>query len=226
MPPQILYRYRSLAGDAFKHTQDIFLRNRLYMPLASSMNDPGEGMCGLELPGPPLPPTATEAEKWGRGNQGWGLRIRHSEALQRFRLASFSSSCTNSLLWAHYADSHRGICIGFLVVASPVLATAVEVAYEDVPPVWQGDNDDLARRVFCTKWSHWSYEQEWRIVSTDSYVDLPAGAIDTVIFGARTSEEDQEWVRDWLAMTRSAASLKRAVLPQTGYDKMTIQSSR
>lgn len=24
-----------------------------------------------------------------------------------------SSDCNNELLWAHYADSHKGICIGF-----------------------------------------------------------------------------------------------------------------
>ena len=219
MPPAALYRYRSLSGDSFKYTQDIFLRHRLYLPLASSMNDVTEGRCGLEIPNLPLPTSITPMQElWAKGNFAWGMDIRRRQALQRFRLAAFSSTCDNPLLWAHYADSHRGICIGFRVERSTDLKSAVEVKYQDTPPVWRGEDSDLVQKVFCTKWSHWEYEKEWRTISTDrDYIELPRGVIETVILGVRTSKEDQDWVRDWVKMTGDTISIKKATLSESGY---------
>ena len=138
--------------------------------------------------------------------------------LQRFRMAALSSTCDNPLLWAHYADSHRGVCLGFRVERSIDLKALLEVKYQDTPPVWRGEDSDLIQKIFCTKWSHWEYEKEWRAVATDKeYIELASGVLETVIFGVRTSKEDQEWVRDWVKMTGNVITIKKAVLLGAGY---------
>ena len=211
MPPPILYRYRSLNGESFKYTQDIFLRGRLFLGSASAMNDPSEGNCELELPGAPLPPTASQAEIYGRGNQGWGLQLRHSQSLRSMRLVSFSASRTNPLLWAHYADSHRGICIGFSTASIPEFAEAVSVQYSTSTPIWRGDEQDLTASVFSTKSLDWAYEEEWRIFSTGRpHFPLKLSSISEVILGARIAPEDEAWVRDWLRLGGLPASILRA----------------
>lgn len=81
-------------------------------------------------------------------------------------LLSFSSDWTNPVLWSHYADKHRGMCLGFNLRrdddATKVNYQAQRLADDldhDAPPVI---GPDLARRLLETKYEHWHYEAEWR----------------------------------------------------------------
>jgi hypothetical protein len=223
MPPPILYRYRSLSGESFKHTQDMFLRARIFLSAVSAMNDPSEGNCELELPGGPLPPNASQAEIYGRGNQGWGLQLRHSQSLRSTRLASFSATRTNPLLWAHYADSHRGICVGFSTSATPELSAAVPIQYSASTPVWRGDGKDLTATVFATKSLDWAYEEEWRVFSTGTpHLPLKPSSVAEIILGARITAEDESWVRDWIQLGGLQATILRAK-PETRQYSMRIE---
>jgi Protein of unknown function (DUF2971) len=223
MLPSILFRYRSLSGEAFKHTQDIFLRERLYLSSAEALNDLGEGLCTMELPSHMQKNNRSQMETWAHGNYGWGMQIRHSQSKGKIRIASFSASCTNQLLWSHYADSHRGICIGFLMSATPDLSCASPVTYNDNLPVWRGDDKDLMSMVFCTKSTDWSYEQEWRVITeSKTFLSLPKIAIHTVILGARISDADQAWVEDWMQLKAWNPIVQRATFADNRYE-MRVQ---
>jgi hypothetical protein len=42
------------------------------------------------------------------------------EALcQSYRVYCLSEVCDSSLMWAHYADSHQGVCLEFDALAAP-----------------------------------------------------------------------------------------------------------
>ncbi|HEX2829039.1 MAG TPA: DUF2971 domain-containing protein [Burkholderiales bacterium] len=84
---------------------------------------------------------------------------------ERTGLLSFSADWTNPLLWSHYSAKHQGICLGFNVMESEV----EHVRYEDVrirDAFRDGDpgslSEDLQQQLLCTKYSGWSYEDEWR----------------------------------------------------------------
>lgn len=219
MVPPILYRYRSLSEEAFKFAQDIFLRGRIFLAPATAMNDLGEGMCALELPTHMQKANRTLAEFWVHGNYGWGMHIRQHQSLDRVRLISFSESCTNQLLWAHYADSHRGICIGFATAATPELRSARAVTYTSTLPVWRGDDKDIAPVIYGTKSTDWAYEREWRIAAEDTpFLPIPHGAIQTVILGARISDTDRAWVEDWIRLGGWNVSIERAVFANDRYE--------
>ncbi len=72
----------------------------------------------------------------------------------------FSFKWSNPVLWAHYADKHKGICLGFDVPAE----YARKVVYVDTrQPFPTESNDQIAQDWIFTKFSGWRYEEECRI---------------------------------------------------------------
>jgi hypothetical protein len=72
----------------------------------------------------------------------------------------------SALMWSHYSDHHKGICIGFHR-GIDIFYTALKVIYQDELPVVTTPIDkgrELYDKVFLTKAKCWEYEQEWRII--------------------------------------------------------------
>ena len=78
----------------------------------------------------------------------------------------FSESWRDPVMWSHYADSHRGICLGFDVAGDGAIA---KVNYVKRRLRWPEKLDqNFAIRLAATKFEHWSYEAEHRVfVSLD-----------------------------------------------------------
>ena len=87
-----------------------------------------------------------------------------------------SRTPSNLLMWAHYAEQHRGAVLGFRpdVARDSMLTQILPVAYSDRRPSLLDESDLLARptpesaasanrRLYLTKSSEWSYEQELRL---------------------------------------------------------------
>ncbi len=81
-------------------------------------------------------------------------------------LLCFSANWINPVLWSHYGDRHRGICLGFNLSRSDAqfvnyddrrIRTKLRDS-EDPTTISQPLQDLLLR----TKFSHWSYEEEVR----------------------------------------------------------------
>jgi hypothetical protein len=97
---------------------------------------------------------------------------KHSD----YGLLCFSQNWTNPVLWSHYGDRHRGICLGFNLarnIAEKVNYERDRVVLFDPP---QGELDDNPqRKLRITKCNHWEYEQEWRVFVCLNEM-LPEGA--------------------------------------------------
>jgi hypothetical protein len=78
---------------------------------------------------------------------------------ERFGMICFSRSWHSSLLWSHYADKHRGICLGFDVVEGGLkrIAYVADRPILRVPPTEESINE-----LLFTKFLDWQYEEEWR----------------------------------------------------------------
>lgn len=82
-------------------------------------------------------------------------------------LLCFSGDWMNPVLWSHYGNKHRGICLGFNLRRSKVET----VDYEDERIRQELDGEkgemrltpELQRLLRCTKYSHWKYENERRL---------------------------------------------------------------
>ncbi|TAK45281.1 MAG: DUF2971 domain-containing protein [Betaproteobacteria bacterium] len=76
----------------------------------------------------------------------------------------FSRVWNNPVLWGHYADKHHGVALGFEVPSTH----AHPIAYVSSRLSWPAVIDGaFVCRLLFTKFSHWSYEDEYRV-----YVDL------------------------------------------------------
>jgi len=81
-------------------------------------------------------------------------------------LLCFSRNWRNPVQWSHYADRHRGLCLGFDVTAelTPVTYTSKRLK-PDIEAIEAGGAaaQDHMRKMLTTKFSHWRYENELRI---------------------------------------------------------------
>jgi hypothetical protein len=116
------------------------------------------------------------------------LEIERQQIVAQFEntaLFCITRSRDNLLMWAHYADQHRGVVLGFRadVERDSFLAIAKPVQYSDRRPAFYQDLDEkiaanrprtvqemaeFRNALIYSKSTHWSYEEELRI-------DIPHG---------------------------------------------------
>ncbi len=136
-------------------------------------------------------------------------RVEHVRVeREKIGILSLCDSPDNMLLWAHYADEHRGavleLDVNDLIVSREApdhVQALTQVNYSDVRV------DVIAQRIplwmtLNYKSAAWAYEREWRLYRSlsalrsktgDIYVaDLPPTAIKRIIFGARAVGPSEE----------------------------------
>lgn len=120
-------------------------KGRLKISLFSTVNDPFE-LLGVEL-----------SDKTVRKT----VQYESSVLTKEKGLLCFSSDKYNPVQWAHYADNHKGLCLGFEIPKSYV---------EEVSYVANRLNKSILNapekhnKLLTTKFNHWSYEQEYRML--------------------------------------------------------------
>lgn len=101
------------------------------------------------------------------------------------------------LMWAHYAENHNGICLGFDAKSGFLAEYDVlgKVLYSDILPhasfgeILKRDGS-LTNKIFFTKYKDWSYEKEWRLMANRGGMShiIPSG-ISEVYIGLGVSKE-------------------------------------
>ena len=132
--------YHLLPAD---HALDDLVKGRLKIAEIPNLNDPFE----LWASGQRDPKVREPLRRW------------KSDMSKRFGLLCFSAEKDNPVLWSHYADRHKGICLGFEVrdaVVDPM--NYVESRTELRPPLTEA----YVRELLFTKYFGWGYEKEWR----------------------------------------------------------------
>lgn len=81
----------------------------------------------------------------------------------------FGKTWGSPVMWAHYAEKHSGVCLGFAIepsVLSKVDYTDKKIDVElGVHLPRGGLSVDLLNKILLTKSTSWEYEQEWRVLS-------------------------------------------------------------
>ena len=96
------------------------------------------------------------------------------EALNRnVGILSLTEVSDDVVMWAHYADSHRGFLIGFderhpffnrRRSEDDDFYSLRRVIYADLPPA-RSIRDVSGDAILVTKAARWSYEREWRMLA-------------------------------------------------------------
>ncbi len=76
-------------------------------------------------------------------------------------LLCFSEDKYNPVQWAHYAENHKGVCLGFEIPEG--LLRKVKYVSERLTRETL-EQPDCHEKLLTTKFNHWSYEQERRLI--------------------------------------------------------------
>lgn len=117
----------------------------------------------------------------------------------RLGLLCFSKSWRNPVLWSHYADEHKGICLGFDVPESflyEVKYVSERLQFEQLVP-----DEVQLQQLLRTKFKDWEYEAEYRRIvrlhKTSEADNLHSRQFDSdlelreVVLGARCKVEKE-----------------------------------
>jgi tetratricopeptide (TPR) repeat protein len=143
--------------------------------------------------------------------------LKLDEQLVQTGIFSMSADPSHALMWAHYADQHRGVCLGFRQVTGSKLADVAHclpVRYSDTLPQMDSEGlqttmtmamdssgrgytsslklsftDKTFQRVVTSKPTCWSYEQEHRYIEPFGGLFHWPGALSECTFGLRCPEE-------------------------------------
>ena len=122
------------------------------------------------------------------------------------RILSLSSFCSLSevnnspLMFAHYADSHKGVCLEFHFSLEYSLAHIEAVEYEkkfsviDIFSDESCDDESLVQATMYRKSTDWAYEKEWRAFRLNQpkgLVEFDPRCLSGIILGCRMLEEER-----------------------------------
>jgi hypothetical protein len=117
-------------------------------------------------------------------------------------MASFSEVFDHELMWAHYADQFKGICVGYsLKKLMKSLGDEIDFVRmfhsEKVPLISYSSNDPvtLAKMVLSYKNYRWLYEREWRMFARQGRTNyFDPSCVTHVYLGARMNPDDRNQV--------------------------------
>ncbi len=135
-----------------------------------------------------------------RGIEGAIADTIHRNTVLR-GVCCFCESCDCTLMWSHYADSHKGFCLEFDTAFDP-FSKARSITYTDDFPVFSvvdmlfsPDKVDSLSMLF-TKAECWKYERERRIHSyADTTHQYPQESLKAVYLGACMLDENKTKIR-------------------------------
>ncbi len=229
--PAYFYRYRSLSAGAAEHVERTICHSEFYFPKPASFNDPFDCRPSFQFEAsdkemasyfdhllkkfkPQLNREQRRQESksmlrdWERNPRNpaalkW-VKQQHTERIaEQIGVLCLSGVKDDILMWSHYADSHRGICLEF-DGHSEFFANAQEVKYLPVRPrinPFRQSQEEMMEAALLTKAEHWKYEQEWRLVhyqKGSGVYRYPPVVLTGVILGAQISPHDKAKVCGWI----------------------------
>ncbi|RQU90473.1 DUF2971 domain-containing protein [Burkholderia cenocepacia] len=175
-----LYRYRQINTNTFSEIAE----RKAWFSKYSELNDPFEG-------------------RYINKSSDISLDV----LIEKIRVCCFSKRNDNLLLWAHYAENHRGICLEYDIPDEIFKTQFLPISYSESQPIIEqinrypaGDPNagrllmEMKDAVFLTKSEDWKYEEEWRMLRITENLSgkgekhtIP-GNLSAIYFGLHTSE--------------------------------------
>ena len=189
--PSRLYRYRSLR--TFDREMKAIEDGYLFCAAYRTLNDPMEGLFSSSK-------LLRESEDYRT------IRDSIRDNKSQIGMCSFSEVHDHELMWAHYADQFRGICIAYnfskLRDGLAADVTFARMFYnETVPTIRLSDEEpgEIAKMVLSYKNHRWLYEREWRMfASLGKAFYRPTNCVTRVYLGSRIEDDDRIRIKNRL----------------------------
>lgn len=125
------------------------------------------------------------------------IRVQLDNMIKKTQgVLSLAGQWNSPLMWSHYADEHKGICIEYdasLSVCDPPRKVDYEgdrgiLASDIIKFVLEGSvaaKEKIEQKYFYTKASQWKYEEEWRYIQNQQGRFCAPFNITGIYFGMR-----------------------------------------
>ena len=239
--PDILYKYKSWPKNVKSEFKDILTQRNLYIPSPLKFNDPFDSCI-------PMLATGTEEEIFDKAleiaqkehprykkesirkvarsaiqekhycNFSEQKKILMDNLKYRYGVCSLTTKNDNLVMWSHYADSHKGVCLGFNVrslvnksyfyLNKEIILLCYSVDYYGEYPnlefrfILDKHNTTISLIDFkemvkplLSKSNHWQYEEEYRILSLNmnNYsIEYDPSELISLYLGYRMETEQKE----------------------------------
>lgn len=222
--PETLYKYRSWSSIYHRR---LLTENEIFLASPADLNDPFDASLPFRYDQVELTPEnvfkklvevgrinwpdKTDAEiheiAYQRQNSGvfengdyW--REHHADAKasmhKTFGVFSATTKNNNLLMWAHYANCHKGFCVGLnsKMLFETVGGTIGRVNYSDSFPLMPlfSQNANHMVAMLNTKSREWEYEDEFRLTkggASNAAFIIPSEAITEVVFGCNMPDNEK-----------------------------------
>ncbi|AGR69657.1 DUF2971 domain-containing protein [Burkholderia pseudomallei] len=203
-----------------KYLIESLVNSHLYFAKPAQLNDPFD--CQLDLrrsfarAASSMPPGERRRFLELALNHGDKFLEQWKRNFENFGICSFSLELTaengSSLMWSHYADQHRGICLLYRFPASflenpdnRIFGVDTVKYYDDGMTNWLKNDaplemesfiKSLAKIYLTVKGPAWKYEREARLIRSEcGLLHIPCGYLEQICFGLGTSSADIDLVR-------------------------------
>lgn len=197
--PTTLYRYRPLGIGRLPDRKpraepaiidrelDAIEQHYVFCPTYPEMNDPMESLYAATQ----RVREKCDYEDFVRDVQDEKLGIG---------IASFCEAWDNEVMWAHYANGFRGICVAYsvskLMDGLDDQHSLARIVYGDQPFSMslngRRNQSDSARAILSAKNPMWTYEREWRLFAPlRGRAQHGPGVVKRVYLGARMNPADR-----------------------------------
>lgn len=196
--PKTIYKYAKLDN----HLYELLIRSQLWFSSPRDFNDPYD--CNICLDDGRFSPERETSFRYVGKDQRYVVEVkdRSSSDIQKevqkevdnAAVCCFSSLNDDLLLWSHYADAHRGICIGFdtSILAQHFGRNIFLVNYDDKFPdvaFSRKVRRESVKKIITHKSKAWRYEKEVRIITDfKGYHNFDSRAIKEIILGLRVNK--------------------------------------
>jgi hypothetical protein len=253
--PERLYKFASVSGISRTNAVEILLANRIYFPSPGMFNDPfdslpnfkiGSGKKGRELLYKRIVTGEFPDEQDQRHIDRFDEFCKKDPLTDDNEKKVFFEDLTNQLtrkkgvlclsgryddplLWAHYADCHKGIAWIFKK-NSNFFRKARPVQYTEHRPAINLSIANQSAHILgalLTKADCWEHEEEWRLIGSQvGYLGFEPHALAGMILGAKMSKEDRDYfIQHALSRRTNSPQLEisQAILDEVDYRIKTIR---
>lgn len=228
------FKYRQVS----KNLIDSLVNSTIYFSSRESLNDPFDSKIDIRqviesLLKEELPASTREQLVQIAHNETFFQRF--DDGYRDFGICSLSTNLSETLMWSHYADQHRGVAVHYdfpiewLNNPTEIMGVAPVTYDPNTVSDWIRNNaglfhdghfqfvTELLKRVLTAKAPAWSYEKEGRIIrQINGPYEIPRELLIGITFGLRTSKEDERLIRSIATTYFSNIQFSRVV--RTGSD--------
>lgn len=217
-----IYKYRAIDSNTFR----ILICDEIYFASPSQFNDPFdcnivpipwatyqemEEFCRKHFPGHSDEEYQEMADKYVKKLPETiykSLRADVDKMRKKLAICCFSQVNNSSLMYSHYADKHKGLCLEFKVSGHSFYDSLLQVYYPDEFPqirFFKRDREAMLEAQVLKKQQEWKYEKEWRIIKVDEpgFYKFPSEFLTGIIFGLNTSDADMKLIQEMMQFKKS-----------------------